>query len=251
MVFLRPRVDLVRLIVPMTQVHRRKALIVEADIVVRRLVRVSLLDAGFAVHDVGDGDEGLRCAHRERVDVLIVGAAWSQQGVLALCRAIRARGANSITPIMLLGDSRTESLAIQALDTGAYDFVIAPFHPRELQARVSALLRRHRAAHGRDDVFVLAADLRFDARQRVVTGRDRTIVLTPREADVLRVLVACRNEIVSREQLRRDVWGDAAQAPDRAVDLLVSRLRRKIEADPRTPRLIRTAWGIGYTLIAE
>ncbi len=249
--FLRPGIDVIRLIASMTQAYRRKALIIEPDIVARRLGRVSLLDAGFAVHDVGDDGEGLRCAHRERFDVVLVGAAWPQQGVLALCRAIRDRGANSTTPVMLLGDSHTESLAIQALDTVADDFVIAPFHPRELQARVSALLRRRRGVHGRDDVFALTAGLRFDARQRVVIGRDRTTVLTPREADVLRVLVTCRNEIVTREQLRRDVWGDAAQAPDRAVDLLVSRLRRKIETDPTTPRLIRTAWGVGYTLIEE
>jgi DNA-binding response OmpR family regulator len=228
--------------------HRR-ARIVEGDPAVRRLLRVPLDDLGLAVQDVGDGFEGLRQASGDRFDVLLLAVASPGLDGIALCRAIRHSGPNVDTPLLLHSTRDREADAVQGFECGADDFVTAPFRPRELQARVAALLRRH----GRDTapaapVVPLSRLLRLDPQQRAVLAPGRIIALTPREFAVLQLLAARRDDVVSRTRLQREIWGSDLPAANRALDLLVSRLRKKLEPNPRRPRLIRTAWGVGYRL---
>ena len=231
--------------------HHRRALIVEGDTAVRRLLRVPLDDLGFAVLDVGDGVEGLRHASSGRFDVLLVDIASPGLNGLALCRAVRRSGPNVDSPLLLLSTRDREADAVQGFECGADDFVTAPFRPRELQARIAALVRRY----GRDvgpaapvGVVPLSRLLQLDPRQRAVLAPGRIIALTPREFAVLQLLAARRDDVVSRTRLQREIWGGHLPATNRALDLLVSRLRKKLEPNPRRPRLIRTAWGVGYRL---
>ena len=231
--------------------HRR-ALIVEGDTTVRRLLRAPLDDLGFTVLDVGDGLEGVRRAHDGRFDVVLVDVAVPGLDGMAVCRAIRASGPNVHTPLLMLSTRARDSDAIDSLESGADDFVAAPFRPRELQARVGALLRRReRTEHDPPASLVLPLGWRLDARQRALVDTTRSIPLTPREFAVLGLLAARADQVVSRDRLRRDVWGEAAPPDNRVVDLLISRLRKKIESNPRRPRMIRTVWGVGYRLLSD
>jgi DNA-binding response OmpR family regulator len=231
--------------------RHRRALIVEGDTAVRRLLRGPLDDLGLAVQDVGDGIEGLREASSGRFDVLLFDVASPGLDGIALCRAVRRSGPNVDTPLLLVSRHDREADAVRGFDCGADDFVAAPFRPRELQARVGALLRRHgRVTTSPPPLAAVPISrlLRLDPHLRAVLAPGRTIALTPREFAVLQLLAARRDDVVSRTRLQREIWGADMPADNRVVDVLVSRLRKKLEPNPRRPRLIRTAWGVGYRL---
>jgi two-component system, OmpR family, alkaline phosphatase synthesis response regulator PhoP len=169
---------------------------------------------------------------------------------ISLCRAVRAEGTNRSTAILMLTARDTESDKVVGLDSGADDYLTKPFVVRELLARVNAILRG--TAVTADEVGVsmhrtiTLRDVALDLNRRQVVVRGKAVELTKQEFDLLHVLVSRPGVVFNREALLARVGQGDTDVTERAVDTIVSRLRRKIEADPQDPRLIVTTWGIGY-----
>jgi two-component system response regulator VicR len=163
-----------------------------------------------------------------------------------VCRRLRAGGAT--TPILLLTVRKEEPDRVLGFDVGADDYVLKPFSVQELSGRVRALLRRSQPGSAELGRLRLgSAEVDFGRKQ--VTRRGRPVKLSFREFELLRYLAARRGEVVTREDLMKHVLGYSPEATSRAVDNLIVHLRKKIEVDPRAPRHILTAYGIGYKLV--
>ena len=172
---------------------------------------------------------------------------------LSLCRHIRE---TSETPVILLTARSEETDRIVGLEMGADDYVVKPFSPRELAARVKVILRRAAAGgarqHGPDSgSFAFAGWLLKSGERALVDREGVSVPLSTGEYNLLHALVTRPRQVLTRDQLLDLTQGREAAAFDRAIDNQVSRLRRKIESDPKNPELIKTVWGGGYTLAAE
>ena len=169
---------------------------------------------------------------------------------ITLCRTIRAQGVNSDTPILMLTARDTESDKVLGLESGADDYMTKPFGVREFMARIAAILRRSQATTDHDpgnQLHLIAhRDISIDPHRREVRVRREFVNLTRHEFDLLYLLASRPGIVFSREALLARVWSGDAFVTERTVDAVVSRLRKKIEADPQDPELILTAWGVGY-----
>jgi DNA-binding response OmpR family regulator len=228
----------------------RRALVVEDEPHIRELVSLHLGLEGLAVTEVGSGDEAIRKMEGEPFDLVVLDLMLPKVDGLAVCRAIRRRPENSDVPILMLTARRDESDKVLGLESGADDYLVKPFGVRELVARARALLRRPRAsqiarATLAPDV-VEAGPLRLDRARRQAVLDGQIIELTPHEFEVLYLLAAHSGIVFTREMLLERVWTHDTHVTERSVDTLIKRLRQKIEADSREPRLILTVWGTGY-----
>ena len=171
---------------------------------------------------------------------------------MTLCRALRADGANAAAPILMLTARDSESDKVLGLESGADDYLTKPFGTRELVARATALVRRHRRG-GQESAECDAADRRqdiaLDLDKRHATVRSRIVELTRQEFDLLQLLITHPGIVFSRAALLAKVWGGDTYVTERTVDTVISRLRRKVEVDPQDPELILTTWGVGYKFI--
>jgi DNA-binding response OmpR family regulator len=172
---------------------------------------------------------------------------------VSLCRAARREGPNRDAPILMLTARDTESDKVVGLESGADDYLTKPFGVRELQARVGALMRRHKrsadAVHGHGTRLTRgtgAGQITIDTERREVTVRGVPIELTRQEFDVLYQLASRPGVVFPRAALLQKAWSDDTYVTERTVDTIVSRVRKKIEQDPHDPELILTAWGVGY-----
>jgi DNA-binding response OmpR family regulator len=212
----------------------------------RELVGLHLRRDGHVVIPAADGREALRLFRRTRPDLVVLDLTLPGPGGLEVCRRIRSERR---VPLIVLTARGKEEDGIAGLDLGADDYVVKPFSPRELAARVQAVLRRANAfsagpALGRTLDF---GDLRLEPDARQVTARGGTpVTLTKREFDLLYHLASHPKRVYTRVQLMGAVWGDAFPADTRTVTVHVRRLREKIEPDPARPRYVRTVWGVGY-----
>ena len=237
---------------PMMQAEGRRVLVVEDDASIRELLQLHLGLAGFAVEDLGDGRQALDVARTTAFDLLVLDVMLPGLDGISLCRAVRTAGPNTNTPILMLTARDSEADIVVGLDSGADDYLTKPFGVRELQARVGAVMRRH--LHPEDDtsgaatstVLPLADGITMDVDRRQVLVHGCEAELTRQEFDLLHQLVARRGIVFSRARLLQTVWSGDAYVTERTVDTVVSRLRKKLEIDPRQPALILTAWGIGY-----
>ena len=219
-------------------------LVVDDEPIVREVVGRYLRQEGFRVEEAENGPEAIRRFAEERPDLVLLDLMLPGLDGLEVCRRIRAQ---STVPIVMLTAKGDEIDTVIGLGVGADDYVAKPFSPRELVARVKAVLRRAVAPP-----LPLAGDpLRFgtlvirpDRRQVEVAGR--AVDLTAREFDLLAFLAANPNLVFSREELLDKVW-DWSYAGDRGtVTVHVRRLRQKIEAEPNRTRYLKTVWGVGY-----
>lgn len=229
----------------------RRVLVVEDDLSIRELLQLHLGLAGFAVDDVGNGREALDRAREREYDLLVLDVMLPGLDGVSLCRAVRAGGPNVNTPILMLTARDSEADTVIGLESGADDYLTKPFGVRELQARIGAVMRRHRhapVAEAPDPqaVLQLAPGLTMDLPKRLVVTNGQPIDLTRQEFDLLVQLVSRRGVVFSRARLLQTVWNGDTYVTERTVDTVVSRLRKKLEADPRQPALILTAWGVGY-----
>ncbi len=230
----------------------RRVLVVEDDASIRELLQLHLGLAGFAVDDLGDGRQALDVARTTAFDLLVLDVMLPGLDGISLCRAVRTAGPNTRTPILMLTACDTEADIVVGLDSGADDYLTKPFGVRELQARVGAVMRRHEQPDPGDapastaTVVQLADGITMDIERRQVLVQGSAADLTRQEFDLLHQLVSRRGIVFSRARLLQTVWSGDSYVTDRTVDTVVSRLRKKLEADPRQPALILTAWGIGY-----
>lgn len=222
-----------------------RVLVVEDDEHIRDLVALHLGLEGLRVTEAPDGTEGLRLARAEPFDLIVLDLMLPGIDGVTVCRAIRRESRNTSTPVLMLTARREESDKVLGLDSGADDYLTKPFGIRELGARVRALLRR-RSPSGPFAAPIEAGHLTIDPARRQARVAGREIELTAHEFDLLYLLVANRGIVFSREALIDRVWGGDTHVTERSVDTLVKRLRRKIEDDTASPKLLLTVWGTGY-----
>lgn len=231
------------------RVPAARVLVVEDDEHISELVVLHLRLEGHTPVAVRDGSEALRLARSEPFDLLILDLMLPGLDGVTLCRAIRRDSRNADAPILMLTARRDEADKVVGLDSGADDYLTKPFGVRELVARVRALLRRRRVAAGPHAPAVTAGPLIIEPARRQARLDGRDIELTAHEFDLLYLLASNRGIVFSRESLVQRVWGHDLHITERSVDSLVKRVRRKIEADPASPKFILTVWGAGYKFV--
>jgi len=227
----------------------KRVLVVDDDVKTVELVKMYLRRDGYDVLTAFEGIEALRLAREARPDLLVLDLMLPGIDGLTICRTLRAE---SDVPIIMLTARTTEEDRLKGLDLGADDYVTKPFSPKELAARVRAVLRRlPEEALSRGPVEVEQGALKVNFLTREVTHNGRHIGLTPVEFKLLGVLVREPNRVFSREQLINRVFGGDFDGFDRTVDVHILNLRRKLEPEPDNPRYIRTVYGMGYKFVKE
>lgn len=222
-----------------------RILIVEDDPPTRRSLVRDLAARGHRVEAVADGRAALERWAARRPDVILLDLGLPDMDGTGVVRQVRREAA---TPIVVLSARQDERVKIEALELGADDYVTKPFSVGELNARLRAVLRRSLPAESADGVL-RHGSLTFDAVRHDVRVADRRVDLTPREFEILRVLLANAGRLVTRGRLLRAVWGEAYQGEDHYIHVYVSQLRRKLAAadpDGRLSQLIVTEPGVGY-----
>jgi len=222
-----------------------RVLIVEDDPAMARALRDGFEYEGYSVRVAADGDEGLRLAHENAVDLILLDVMLPRMSGLEICQQLRL--ANDDVPIILLTARSQESDKVQGLRLGADDYVTKPFGFEELVARVEAVLRRPRSRPAAEQVCF--GDVSVDFGRLRATRAGEPLELSPREFAILACLAARRGEVVTREQLLQEVWGYESLPTTRTVDMHIAKLRRKIEPAPGTPEHIVTIHGEGYRFV--
>jgi DNA-binding response OmpR family regulator len=221
----------------------RTVLVVDDEPEIVRLVRDYLERAGFAVATAGDGDEALRLAHRSRPDIVVLDLGLPGTDGLDVARELRRGGE---VPIIMLTARTEEADRVAGLELGADDYVSKPFSPRELVARVRAVLRRTDSARSQGDVVRAGEGLVLDATRMETTVDGRVVELTATEFALLLHMARQPGRVFTRAQLLDAIHGVAVESYERAIDAHVKNIRRKIEADARAPRHLQTVFGVGY-----
>ncbi len=227
-------------------------LVVDDDREIRSLVAQFLTKHGFRVTGVRDGAEMMRTLDGARVDLIVLDLMLPGEDGLSLCRRLRATPQTAQTPVIMLTAMGEETDRIVGLEMGADDYLAKPFSPRELLARIKAVLRRVSAPPVAGAPAAAGAVLRFegwslDLTKRELRSPDGVLVqLSAGEYDLLVAFVEHPQRVLTRDQLLDLARGRSAVPFDRSVDVQVSRLRRKIEPDPAEPTLIKTVRGGGY-----
>jgi DNA-binding response OmpR family regulator len=206
------------------------------------MVSSYLTQEGFRVVTAADGQEAIMVARQEHPDLILLDLMMPNMGGYDF---IRAYGKNGKAPIIVLTARLEENDKVLGLELGADDYVTKPFSPRELTARVRAVLRRATAEPVEGD-FLRAADITLDRTSRTVTVGDRPVELTPSEFDLLATFLATPGRVFSRLELLERLQGAAFEGYERTIDVHIRNLRTKIESDPRHPQYIETVFGVGY-----
>jgi two-component system KDP operon response regulator KdpE len=221
-------------------------LIVDDEPPIRRFLRSSLAAQGYRVVEAEDGAGALRQLAEAKPDLIVLDLGLPDRDGIELIREIRQ---SAETPIVVLSVRDDERGKVQALDLGADDYVTKPFGTEELLARVRAALRHRLQEQGERPVFRLK-DLEVDLVRRIVTRRQERIHLTPKEYDLLRLLITHAGKVLTHRQLLREIWGPAHVEDNDYLRSYVRMLRSKIEDDPTRPQLVLTEPGVGYRLNA-
>ncbi|HEY3231829.1 MAG TPA: response regulator transcription factor [Roseiflexaceae bacterium] len=221
-------------------------LIVDDEPTIVEVVELYLRREGFRVLTAGDGPAALSAVQQERPDLIVLDLMLPGMSGLDVTRQLRADGA---LPIIMLTARGEETDRVVGLELGADDYVTKPFSPRELVARVKAVLRRARpmpAPEPSASNVIAISGLRLDAAARTVTLDGQPIGLTAREFDLLLFLMQHPDQVFTREQLLDNVWGYTFATDMSTVTVHIRRLREKIERDPTNPTFLQTVWGVGY-----
>jgi two-component system alkaline phosphatase synthesis response regulator PhoP len=222
-------------------------LVVDDEPQIAGIVSDYLRLAGFEVIVAGDGVRALEAARGRRPDLVVLDLGLPGLDGMDVARALRGE---SEVPIIMLTARVTEDDRLGGLEIGADDYVTKPFSPRELVARVRAVLRRSEGRHADGDLLRIS-DLVIDVARMSVRRGDEPIDLTPTELQILATLARHPGRVFTRVQLLDAARGAAAEAYDRAIDSHVKNIRRKLERNPHAPRYLETVYGIGYKLVEE
>ena len=217
-------------------------LVVDDEPKIARLARDYLEHAGFTVLTAGDGPSAVQATRTRRPDIVVLDLGLPGFDGLEAMRQIRATGS---TPIVVLTARDTELDKLLGLELGADDYVTKPFSPRELVARIKAVLRRGERSGATTD-RIEVGDLSLDVARLRVTAGGRPIDLTATEFSLLATMARDPGRVFTRSQLLDAVHGEAFEAYERAIDAHVKNIRRKLEPDPARPRYLQTVYGVGY-----
>jgi DNA-binding response OmpR family regulator len=219
-----------------------KILVVDDEPEIVRLVRAYLERAGFTVVTASEGREALAVFRHERPNLVILDLNLPGLDGLDVCRSMRRV---SDIPIIMLTARMEETDRLIGLEMGADDYVVKPFSPREIVARVRAVLRRSEVGLARPEV-VSVGGITLDLSRRTASVASRPLDLTTMEFDLLALLAAHPGQVFGRLQLLERVQGDAYEGYERTIDVHIKNLRKKLGDDPQDPRFIETVRGIGY-----
>jgi DNA-binding response OmpR family regulator len=221
-----------------------RVLVVDDEPMVREVLERYLTRGGFVAETAGDGEAALAAFDASRPDLVLLDLMLPKVDGLSVFRSIRARGS---TPVIMLTARGEETERIAGLELGADDYVAKPFSPREVVARVQAVLRRGATAPLGTGAEKLSFDgLDVDGASREVCVAGRVVALTPREFDLLYLMASNPRTVFTRSQLLEHVWDLAFDGDPSTVTVHIRRLREKIEVDPAEPRRVVTIWGVGY-----
>jgi two-component system response regulator ResD len=220
-----------------------RILVVDDEAIVTEVVERYLVREGYGVNTVRDGAAALEAIAHETVDLVVLDLMLPRLDGLEVCRRIRGE---SRVPIIMLTAKNEESDKILGLGIGADDYIVKPFSPRELVARIQAVLRRAGSTPAEPGDLVRHGSLKVNPRSRSVENGGRAIDLTAKEFDLLYFLARNPGQVFSREQLLDQVWDYHFAGDVSTVTVNVRRIREKVETDPNRPRYIKTVWGVGY-----
>ena len=220
-----------------------RILIVDDEPPIRRFLRTALAAQGYRIEEAGSGEEALDFLQRNPLDLIVLDLGLPGMDGLEVVRRVRAGGA--ATPIIILSSRDDEAGKVAALDLGADDYVSKPFGMEELSARIRAALRHRLQQEGERPVF-RSGDLSVDLVRRIVSAQGQDVKLTPREYDLLRLLVTHAGKVLTHKHILREVWGGETDV--QYLRIYIRTLRQKLEADPEKPALILTEQGVGYRL---
>jgi two-component system phosphate regulon response regulator OmpR len=232
----------------------KKILVVDDDVRLRDLLRRYLAEQGFSVWVAENAQTMNKLWQRERFDLLVLDLMLPGEDGLSICR--RLRGARDSTPIIMLTAKAEDVDRIVGLEMGADDYLPKPFNPRELLARVNAVLRRrgpeeHPGAPSQDNESVAFGPYLLNLATRTLTRDNEPVALTTGEFSVLKVFARHPKIPLSRDKLMELARGREYEAFDRSLDVQISRLRKLIEPDPAKPVFIQTVWGLGYVFVPD
>jgi OmpR family response regulator RpaB len=228
--------------------RKERILVVDDEASIRRILETRLSMIGYDVVTASDGEEALDVFHKQDPDLVVLDVMMPKLDGYGVCQELRKESDIPIIMLTALGDVADR---ITGLELGADDYVVKPFSPKELEARIRSVLRRvtkgsHEGIPSSGVIHV--GDLRIDTNKRQVYKRDDRIRLTGMEFSLLELLVSRSGEAFSRSEILQEVWGYTPErhVDTRVVDVHISRLRAKLEDDPSNPELILTARGTGY-----
>jgi len=232
---------------------RYRVLVVDDDARLRDLLSRYLSEQGYSVKAVVDSTAMDRALHREHYDLIVLDLMLPGEDGLAICRRLRA--AEDSTPIIMLTAKGDDVDRIVGLEMGADDYLPKPFNPRELVARIQAVMRRQPqqlpGAPTLDDEVVQFGAVTVNLGNRTLLRGDEEVTLTTGEFSLLKVLVQHPRQPLSRDKLMELARGREYGVFDRAIDVQISRLRKLVEEDPGKPRYIQTVWGFGYVFVPD
>jgi DNA-binding response OmpR family regulator len=231
----------------------QKILVVDDDARLRDLLSRYLTEQGFAVNTLPDGTMLDKRLQRDPPHLLVLDLMLPGEDGLTICRRLRGNG--ETVPIIMLTAKSEDVDRIVGLEMGADDYLPKPFNPRELVARINAVLRRYNettapGAPTAEGVIVFG-DYALDLSTRTLKRGEETLALTTGEFSLLKVLVTHPRHPLAREKLMMLARGRDHEVFDRAIDVQISRLRKLIEVDPGSPRYIQTVWGFGYVFVPD
>jgi len=231
-----------------------KIVVVDDDTRIRDLLRRYLSQQGFDVLLAEDARALQRIMQRETVDLLVLDIMLPGEDGLSICKRLRAEGVR--TPIIMLTAKGEDTDRITGLEIGADDYLGKPFNPRELLARIQAVLRRRPVAESpgapsAEQEVITFGDFVFDLGARSLQKNGQDIALTSGEFAMLKALARHPRQALSRDKLAQLARGREFEPFDRSLDVQVSRLRKMIETDAAHPRIIQTVWGVGYVFVPD
>lgn len=223
-------------------------LVVDDDKEIADLVEIHLVSDGYSVYKANNAKDGLEILSTEEVQLVILDIMMPDMDGLDMCRKIRK---TSAVPIIMLSARSTDLDKIRGLGTGADDYVIKPFNPLELMARVKSQLRRYTRFNPNsrgEQKEIHTKDLVINKEDHKVFSYGREVKLTPIEFDILYLLASNVGKVFSTDQIFERVWNEKIYEANNTVMVHIRRLREKIEADSGNARIIKTVWGVGYKI---
>jgi phosphate regulon transcriptional regulator PhoB len=225
----------------------QKILVVEDEPDIRKLVQYNLTQERFNVLEAEDGEQALKLLQREKPNLVILDLMLPGLSGMELCKLLKQRNETAKLPILMLTAKAGEADRIVGLEMGADDYLAKPFSPREMVARVKAILRRSEAKPATETPPAYEkGSLKIDFSTYEVFVRGKPVKLTLKEFELLRFLVQNPNRVLNRDQLLDRVWGGETFVTPRTVDVHIRRLRKAVEKDDRRPKWILTVRGVGY-----
>jgi two-component system response regulator MtrA len=219
---------------------RGRILVVDDDVALAEMLGIVLRGEGFDPVFCANGDDAVQMFRATNPDVILLDLMLPGRDGIDVCRSIRAE--SGVPIVMLTAKSDTVDVVV-GLESGADDYIVKPFKPKELVARIRARMRR---SDDPTSQMLSIGDLRIDVSGHMVTRNDEIVPLTPLEFDLLVCLARKPGQVFSREVLLQEVWGYRHAADTRLVNVHVQRLRAKIERDPEQPEIVQTVRGVGY-----